>query len=239
MIEFLAETGSTNSDILTRLASGEVMPEGKWIVADRQTAGRGRIGRHWEDGAGNFMGSTLVRVRIGDPPAHTLALVAGLALHGVVASLLPDPILKLKWPNDLMAEGAKLAGVLLERAADVVVVGIGVNLVAAPALADRNTVSLANLGIDVTRDRFAASLADAFSVELERWRLGGLAPILRRWQSAAHPLGTRLKVQPPGEDVIDGDFSGLDNDGNLRLTLSDGSLRTIHAGDVMLASTGN
>ena len=86
MIRTVAQTGSTNADLAARLAAGDVVPEGDWLVADRQTAGRGRQGRPWSDGAGNFMGSTVVHPGPGDPPVPTLALVAGLG----VAALLQD-----------------------------------------------------------------------------------------------------------------------------------------------------
>jgi BirA family biotin operon repressor/biotin-[acetyl-CoA-carboxylase] ligase len=95
------------------------------LIADRQTAGRGRMGRDWLDGAGNFMGSTVVHPRFGDPPPSSLALLAGLAMHEVVSAYLPPPHrVMLKWPNDVMIGSAKLAGILLERVGDAVVVGL-------------------------------------------------------------------------------------------------------------------
>ena len=110
MIEKVTETGSTNSDLLQRLSGGERLSEGHWLVADRQNEGRGRQRRDWFDGVGNFMGSTLVHRRLGDPSAETLALVAGLALHEAVAWHLPGQAeLRLKWPNDVMAGDAKVA----------------------------------------------------------------------------------------------------------------------------------
>ncbi|HNJ48148.1 MAG TPA: biotin--[acetyl-CoA-carboxylase] ligase, partial [Novosphingobium sp.] len=102
MIRFIPETGSTNADLAARLSAGEAVPEGEWLVADRQSAGRGRQGRTWFDGMGNFMGSTVVRPGPGDPPISTLALVAGLAVHETVAPLIPPPQrAMLKWPNDV------------------------------------------------------------------------------------------------------------------------------------------
>ncbi|MFC0203883.1 biotin--[acetyl-CoA-carboxylase] ligase [Novosphingobium soli] len=233
MIEVVDETGSTNADVASRLATGEYLPEGTWLVADRQTAGRGRLGRVWNDGAGNFMGSTVVRPGTGDPAPATLALLAGLAVHEAIGELgVRD--LRLKWPNDLLREGAKVAGILLEMIGGVVIVGIGVNLASAPDVPGRSVAALADHGAAPGRDRFAGALAETFARELLRWRSAGLAPLLRRWQSAAHPLGTPLRVLPSGEGEVHGAFAGLAEDGNLRLTLEDGSLRTIHAGDVLL-----
>ncbi|MDR2858325.1 MAG: biotin--[acetyl-CoA-carboxylase] ligase [Novosphingobium sp.] len=235
MIEYLAQTGSTNADLAARLRAGGFVPEGHWLVADRQTAGRGRQGREWFDGAGNFMGSTVVHQRFGDPAAATLALVAGLAVHEAVAARLPAGVeARLKWPNDVLVGTAKLAGILLERAADSVVIGIGVNLASAPSLADRQAVSLAGFGAVPDRDAFAADLVRLFDSELDRWRSFGTGPIVKRWLAAAHPPGTPLVAGEPGEVPVKGRFVGLAEDGALQLRLADGTLRVIHAGEVRL-----
>ena len=236
MIEVLAETGSTNADLISRLRDGDRAAEGHWLVADRQTAGRGRQGRSWFDGSGNFMGSTVVRCLAQDPPAASLALGVALAVYEAVLPFVPNPAdLALKWPNDLMLGGAKLAGILLEREGDAVVVGVGVNLAAAPDLPDRRTTSISMVAPAPDRDHFARALTDQFAVELDRWRTFGLEPLTRRWMAAAHPVGTPLRVHPPGEEAIEGAFAGLTEDGALMLRLPEGRIRTIHAGDVMLA----
>lgn len=236
MIRTVAETGSTNADLVARLGAGEPVPEGDWLVADRQTAGRGRQGRAWFDGHGNFMGSTVVHPGAGDPPAHTLALVAGLAVHEAVQHVCTNPsALMLKWPNDVLLGGAKLCGILLERAAEAVVIGIGVNLAAAPDVPDRKTVALSALGPAPDRDAFAATLAASLDRELERWRCYGLEPVIRRWLAVGTPEGTALSVHEPDGGLVQGRFAGLDGDGAMRLRLEDGAVRGIHAGDVMLA----
>ena len=236
LIRTVSETGSTNADLLAALRVGESMVEGDWLVADRQTAGRGRQGREWFDGAGNFMGSTIVRLAAGDPPPASFALAVGLAVYETVVPLLPEPApLQLKWPNDLTFGGAKLAGILLEREGDVLVVGIGVNLAAAPPIADRATIALRAFAPAPDRDLFAASLAASFVLELGRWRSYGLEPLNRRWQAAAHPLGTPLTVAAPGEAPLTGAFDGLTSEGALRLRLADGTTRAMHAGDVFFA----
>ncbi len=235
MIETVAETGSTNADLIERLSAHERVSEGDWLVADRQSAGRGRQGRAWYDGMGNFMGSTVVRASPQDPPVHSLALVAGLAVYEAVQPLCPEPsALMLKWPNDVLLGRAKLCGILLEGAADAVVVGIGVNLASAPQLPDRETVALSQFGPAPARDRFAEALARSFDQELERWRTYGLEPLIRRWQSAGTPIGTALRVHEPSGTVIAGYFAGLDSEGTLQLRLEDGVVRAIHAGDVFL-----
>ena len=235
VIRTVSETGSTNADLLDAVRKGEVSAEGEWLVADRQSAGRGRQGRTWFDGTGNFMGSTVVHLRADDPSPATLSFVAGLAAYEAVKPFVPGNIdLMLKWPNDLLLAGAKVNGVLLERAENVIVVGIGVNLAAAPTLPDRKTAAIADHAPAPDRDLFAQTLAGAFSDELGRWRMYGLPPLLRRWESAAHPKGTSLSVQPPGEMCVKGCYDGIGKDGALLLRLPGGSRRAIHAGDVML-----
>lgn len=235
MIHTVPETGSTNSDLLARLRAGDRVPEGDWLVADRQTEGRGRQGRDWFDAGGNFMGSTVVHRRPGDPAPGSIALLAGLALHEAVAWHMPDSAgLKLKWPNDLMAGDAKLAGILLEAEGEAVVIGIGVNLVSAPEIEGRKTTALAEFTTPPVRDLFAPDLARCLAGEVERWRNAGLAPLLRRWLALAHPVGTALAVHEPGGARVSGAFAGLAEDGALQLRLADGSMRVIQAGDVIL-----
>ena len=182
------------------------------------------------------MGSTVVHVQSGDPSTPTLALVAGLAAYLAVLPHCPDPVaLRLKWPNDLMFAGAKLAGVLLEREGDDVIVGIGVNLAAAPQVPGRETLALGKFGPAPDRDMFASSIAGHFAEELQRWRTYGTDPLINRWESAGHAKGTPLTVHEQAEGVISGAFDGLLPDGSLRLRLANGATRAIHAGDVMLA----
>lgn len=236
MIRTVPETGSTNADLLHALRVGEPVAEGDWLVADRQSAGRGRQGRGWYDGYGNFMGSTIVRIHPGQPPAHTLSLLTAVALFDTIHTLVPAlHRLVLKWPNDLLIGDAKLSGILLEAERDAVVVGVGVNLVSAPQLPDRKSAALTEFGPAPNRDAFAESLAAHFATELERWRTYGLEPLVRSWNAASMPKGTPISVHEPDGGRVSGKFDGLEPDGSMRLRLADGSTRVIHAGDVMLA----
>lgn len=235
MIEVVAETGSTNADLTARVSAGEAVGEGHWLVADRQTGGRGRQGRVWKDGAGNFMGSTLVRVLASDPPAPTLSLVAGVAALAAIETVAPGISgLALKWPNDVLLTNAKLAGILLERIGDVVIVGIGVNLAQAPEVLDRDVASLASSGHAVTRDAFADHLDVCWGHALRLWRSGAWEQLRGDWIARAHPFGTALKVHGPDGELLQGTFAGLDRDGALQLQLPGGTRRTIHAGEVTL-----
>ena len=236
MIRTVASTGSTQADFAARLNAGERVAEGDWLVADRQSAGKGRQGRQWFDGVGNFMGSTVVWPLPSDPAPSTLALVTALAVIEAVAPLVPPPTMPLlKWPNDVLIGTAKLCGVLLERVGETVIIGIGVNLAKAPQIGGRETIALSQFGPAPDRDLFAQRLVHHFAQELVRWRSYGLEPILRRWLAAAHPLGTALLVGEPGEVPLSGSFAGLDGDGALQLRLADGTTRTIHAGEIRLA----
>jgi len=222
--------------MLTLARSGA--EEGLWLRAERQTSGRGRQGRVWSSTAGNLCASTLVRLRAIDPQAATLALVAAVALEEVVSAYLP--LLRegggtvIKWPNDLLLDGAKLSGILLERADDAVVIGIGVNLAHHPENLDRPATSLAAYGVTPDPADFLETLATAFERWLSIWRNEGLAPVRTRWLDRAHPAGTALTARLPDSSAIDGLFTGLDSEGALILRLADGTSRVIHAADVFL-----
>lgn len=190
------------------------------------------MGRRWADGGGNLFASTIIRLRGDDPPAHTLALVAAVALFDAVDGVLPGRAM-LKWPNDLLIEGAKLSGILLERGSgDAVVLGFGVNLAERPVLADRATTCLADHGAIVTPRDIGERLQRSFAARLSEWRRGGVTPIQGAWLAAAHPEGTPLRVRLPGEGEQSGQFAGLDPDGALRLLLPSGAVVVVHAGDV-------
>lgn len=162
-----------------------------------------------------------------------------MALHDAVVDASRGTIRPtIKWPNDLQVGSAKLAGILLERAADQVVVGIGVNLAYAPEVAGRETVSLADLGTSLTPQDFAPLLAATFATELVRWRADGLTPLIARWTDRAHPRGTRLTIGEGSDAGLTGAFDSLDESGGLRLRLGDGQMRTITAGEVRYAATG-
>jgi len=133
-----------------------------------------------------------------------------------------------------LLDGAKLSGILLERADDAVVIGIGVNLAHHPTDTDRLATSLAAHGIVVEPAQFLDMLADTFARWLARWRQEGVAPVRDRWVERAHPAGTALTARLPDGSSIDGLFERLDADGALILRLASGERRVIHAGDVFL-----
>ncbi len=194
------------------------------------------MGREWISKAGNLYASTIIRLQSSDPPAPSLAFVAGVSAHKALSKLSPFAFAQIKWPNDILSnDGAKLCGILLERTNDAVVMGIGVNLAHYPKGLDRPTTSIAALGIIAPDPQeFVEILADEIAVTLVTWRMHGHAAILKDWQTRAHPLGTKITGQLPDGEKFEGEYAGLNDDGALNLCLADGSIRAIHAADVFL-----
>ena len=205
--------------------------EGDWLVALEQLAGKGRQGRAWVSPRGNFYGSTLVELRSGDPQPQTLALAAGLALIEAIDAALPGQALMLKWPNDLLLLGKKLAGTLLERSGERVVIGFGVNLASAPDLAGRECASL---GGQLSPEAFAPVLAGSFERLVRLWRQSEPLLLAQAWLARAHATGTRLTVHSGSDETVSGRFDGIERDGALRLRRDDGAVEIVRAGDVEL-----
>ncbi|WIW89927.1 MULTISPECIES: biotin--[acetyl-CoA-carboxylase] ligase [unclassified Sphingobium] len=231
-LRFVEETGSTNADMLALAEQG--MPEGGWLRAGRQTGGRGRMGRAWESPTGNLYCSTFVRTVASDPMAHTLALVAANAVHALVAPLCAGQA-RIKWPNDILVDGAKIAGILLERVGDAIVIGIGINVTHYPTGLDRPVTSLVDQGaVDAEAGPLLERLAQLFAHWLSIWRAQGLEPVRTHWLLNAHPGGTPMRVIQPDGEVVEGAFDTLDRQGMLILRLANGQSRAIHAGDIIL-----
>jgi BirA family transcriptional regulator, biotin operon repressor / biotin---[acetyl-CoA-carboxylase] ligase len=223
----IEKTGSTNADLIAdRFAS-----EGDWLVALEQHSGRGRQGREWISPPGNFYGSTLVELGLADPAPQTLSLVAGLALIDAIDLAVPEQALMLKWPNDVLLFGRKLAGILLERTGKRVIIGFGVNLASAPKLAERDCASLSGR---ITPQAFAPLLAGCFARLLQLWRQSEPALVRQAWLVRAHPIGTPLRVHSSTHEMVSGRFDGIQEDGALRLRKDDGRLEIVRAGDVEL-----
>lgn len=215
--------------------AGEDGLDGRWLVAERQTAGRGRHGREWQSLTGNFHGSCVVELRADDPPAHSLALVAANAVFDAICDCTHGAVKPvIKWPNDLLVDGAKIAGILLERQGDIVVVGIGANLSWAPELPGRRTTALKTLGHIISAHDFAHRLAACFAHSVVAWRRDGLSAVLRQWQARAHPIGTPLTISEGPCAGLTGAFDGLEQDGSLRLRFGDGQIKIVHSGEVQL-----
>lgn len=235
-----AEIGSTNAEALSRAADGGVE---QWIVADRQITGRGRRGRHWVSEPGNLYSSLLLYNPA--PPALSpqICFVAALAVHDAICDALPelDPqYLRLKWPNDLLLVGRKLAGILVEGASvgarHAVVTGIGVNCMLHPVGTPYPVTDFAAEGFLLTPVMLFEKLATRMMGRLALWKGGrDFAAIRNAWLARAHDLGREIEVKLP-ERVLNGRFEEIDSDGALVLSLASGHRELIRAGDVFPAT---
>ena len=238
-IRLLEETDSTNAEARRLAEAGESGP--LWVVARRQTAGRGRRGREWIDRTGNLSATLLTTMRRPPAEAAQLTFVAALAVADLVDAFVPPSLVTIKWPNDILLAGDKVAGILIESGAHAdgglwLAVGIGVNLARAPSGTDRPATALADhLRGDVTAvpmvETAAATLAGTFAVWLDRWETLGFQPVLDAWTARAAGLDGPA-VARLGHETVSGRAEGVDPDGSLRLRLADGGLRLISAGDV-------
>lgn len=238
-ILLLDQTDSTNADARRRADAGETGP--LWIVARRQTEGRGRRGRQWESQDGNLFSTLLQLTRKSPAEAAQVTFVAALAIADLLDAYAPPSLVTIKWPNDVMLAGQKASGVLVESGAHEsgglwLAVGIGVNLAHAPEGTERPATALFHhLRGDVTApptvEAAAATLAGAFAVWMDRWEMLGFQPILDAWRARTAGLDGPA-VARLGRETVEGIAEGVAPDGALKLRLADGSLRLISAGDV-------
>jgi len=235
----LAEVDSTNSEA-QRLVPGLTQPT--WVMARRQTAGRGRRGRAWVSPEGNFSASLVMRPTGEAADAALRSFVASLALADALAMVTgPGPVITLKWPNDVLLNGGKVAGILLESAGrggsvSHLIVGIGVNLIAAPPPeavepgAMTPVSVLGETGVRIAPEEFLTHLAAAFARWEGQFATWGFAPIRTAWLARAARLGQRITARTASE-TIDGTFDTIAEDGALVLQTA-GGRRAIAAADV-------
>jgi BirA family biotin operon repressor/biotin-[acetyl-CoA-carboxylase] ligase len=237
-VDVVAEVDSTNQVLLDRARAGAV--EGLVLVADHQTAGRGRSGRSWEAAPGAaLLVSVLLRPSLAPAEAHLVTTVAGLAAVDVCAELGAD--VALKWPNDVVADDRKLAGLLSESVVvgdtvQAVVVGMGMNL-RDGALPDGAVALDALAGARVARD----DVLSAWLVHLDQRYAdlqapGGVASTLTGWRAACVTLGRRVRVELPTESFV-GEAVDLDDSGRLVVATVDGT-RALAAADVVHVRPG-
>ena len=230
---------STNNEAKRRAKAGEPGP--LWIWSARQSKGRGRGGREWISKPGNLFASLLISVKCPARVAVQLALVAGIVAHDTAVKLIAyegRSELLLKWPNDILLSGQKLAGVLLENVGSkvenqsIVIIGTGINLASHPEDLPQPAASLDAHGTTVTPAKALEVLAATTHEWLGRWGEGSCFPTIRRaWLDRAGPTGRPLCVRINGEEM-EGVYGGLDADGALRLMTQDGREHRIAAGDV-------
>jgi len=225
---------STNVEALALAGRGERGP--LWVTAGRQSGGRGRRGRTWVSEPGNLFASLLLTDAA--PAEHwpELAFVAALAVHDAIAELAPAlrPQLFIKWPNDLLVAGRKLAGILIEgEGEDRVVVGIGINCVSHPLATDYPATDLAAAGASITAEALFMALSAKMVGRLAQWNKGEHFSTIRAdWLARAAGRGELMRVRLPDQEV-EGHFETVDDAGRLVLFLPEGGQRAIDAGDVV------
>lgn len=241
--------GSTSTEALARARAGD--PGRLWVVAAAQTAGHGRRGRPWETAKGSLAASLLMPWQPSSAHSATLGFAAGLALESAIRARAPQVAIKLapdgaegserrlrlKWPNDVLVDGAKLAGILLEAAnipggPNSVVIGIGVNVRHAPQGLPYPATSLAACGADIETEQLFEALAEAWVAQELLWDGGrGFASVRKNWLERAAGLGAPIAVRLGG-DVLRGIFETIDEEGRLVVRGADGALRKVSAGEV-------
>jgi BirA family biotin operon repressor/biotin-[acetyl-CoA-carboxylase] ligase len=228
--------GSTNAHALEMARAGESGP--LWVTARRQTQGRGRRGRVWTSEAGNLYATLLLTDPSPAEQVAQLSFVAALAAHDAVAQTAPQlgPLLRLKWPNDLLLGGAKIGGLLLEGEGAngrlTIAVGIGLNCAHHPRDTPYAATDLATAGAMVTPEALFGALSGAMQLRLAQWDRGaGFAAIRAAWLARAAHQGEDILVRA-GDREIAGRFEALDDIGRLLLRRPDGTLEPITAGDV-------
>ncbi len=226
-----ATIDSTNLEAQRLAAAGTRGP--LLLVAEEQGAGKGRLGRNWISARGNLYTSLLLPTGAAPAKMPQLAFVTALAVHDVVSGFCGADYVRLKWPNDCLLAGAKVAGILCETAAGgQAVIGCGINVEHSPEGLAYPTAHLRQYSPLASVGDVLAAYASALKARLSAWGEGaGFAGILADWQVRAHGLNMPLRVSAGGR-VISGIFSGLAPDGALVVKLADGTTETIYAGDV-------
>lgn len=224
-----AEIDSTNDEARRRAEAGEAGP--LWISAARQTAGRGRRGRAWQTLSGNLAATLLIRPTRPKADWAQLSFAAALSVADLAAGAAPEAAIRLKWPNDVLANGRKLSGILLEAGPDWLALGIGVNLAHFPEGTDYPAISLAELGATPPAPEEAlARLAASFAHWYAAWMEQGFAALRAAWLARAEGLGGPVRARLPHAEHA-GIFEGLDANGALLLN-AEGQVRAITAGEV-------
>jgi BirA family biotin operon repressor/biotin-[acetyl-CoA-carboxylase] ligase len=226
--------GSTNAEALARARAGE--RGSLWISTRQQDVGRGRRGNAWVSPPGNLYASLLLSEPSAPALAPQLSFVSALALHDAIAECAPQlgPMLTVKWPNDLLVGGAKVAGILIEGESEpafAVVIGFGVNCASHPSDTPFPATDLAQAGAFVAPAHLLPVLAATMAQRLTQWDRGrGFSEIRAGWLKRAAGLGQAIKVRLPDRE-FSGNFEGLDDAGRLLVRGSAG-LTTVTAGEV-------
>jgi len=222
---------STNEEARRLARHGERGP--LWIVARTQTAGRGRRGRNWVSEPGNLFATLLIQPLCPIERSPQLGFAIGLSTADLLGAYVAAADVKLKWPNDVLVKGKKIAGILIEACnSDTLAIGVGVNLVNAPSEAEFPAISLIQAAGSAPDPEAALGLlADRMHAWYEVWREHGFAPLKTAWLARASGVGGDITVRLANEE-LHGVFETLDDDGALVLRGKAGGLERVTAGDV-------
>lgn len=233
---------STNEEAKRLARTGA--PDGTLVWAQRQDAGRGRRGRAWASPSGNLYCSLLCRPGRPLNDCAAMSFLAAVAVGDALRTFVPSSAeVRLKWPNDVLINGRKVAGILLEAettprgVVDWLVVGVGINISSHPEIADYATTSLKAVGVEsVSAADMLAAFADRLAFWANQWREEGFGPVRRAWLDRAQGIGKAVTARLPAE-TVEGHFVGLDDDGALLLDGFDGERRRIMVGDVFFSAS--
>lgn len=239
-LHHIETVGSTNDEAARLALDGA--PAGTMVLADRQTEGRGRLGRKWQSTPGNMHASIILRPTCSFAAASQISLLAAVALGDMLLEHGPDDLdLKLKWPNDVLIGGAKIAGILLECASDRaggvdhVILGVGVNVAWSPSDAAYPVTSLEAAGFARHQPKtWLNAYGCTLRIWLDRWRRDGFAGVREAWRARGYGLGDPIRLRLDREEV-DGRFVDLSESGALLIERADGSRFEATAGDVVYA----
>jgi BirA family transcriptional regulator, biotin operon repressor / biotin---[acetyl-CoA-carboxylase] ligase len=237
VLETLGTVTSTNDIVRERASEGALGP--LWVRATSQTKGRGRRGRSWLGAPGNLFMTGLLTLDVSPSQAANLSFVAALAVAEAIEAVVPSSLVGLKWPNDVLLDGQKCCGILLESWESTfglqVVVGIGINVKSQPDNIDQAITCLADHALPNSNACDAATLFEfvlsSFHYWLALWREQGFEVIRDAWLARAMGVGQPIVARLPNE-TLEGVFVGLAPDGALLLQRADGLMRQISAGDV-------
>jgi BirA family biotin operon repressor/biotin-[acetyl-CoA-carboxylase] ligase len=230
----LDEVASTNDEALTRARAGA--PEGTLVVARRQTAGRGRRGRAWESPLGNLHLSLILRPAAGIAAAGAVGFAAALAAReAIVRGLPPGRRVELKWPNDVLIDGAKAAGILIETADDALVLGVGINVARHPEGTPYPATSIHAAGGCGTLDDVLSAFCATFKARWDGFLHDGFGPLREEWLAHARGMGEAVTIDLEGARLT-GVFRAIGEDGALVLDRGAAGTKRITAGDVFFAS---
>lgn len=219
--------GSTNDEAKRLAAAGA--PHGTVVHADEQAAGRGRFGRTWYSPPGNLYLSVLLRLDLPPERGPELSFVTAVTVADAIDALLPKHSkATLKWPNDVLVDDGKIAGILVESVDGAQIIGIGVNVLEAPRNAPYKTSTLVGAGGIATVDGARDILLESLAEHLEAWQEHGFEPIRAAWLARGHQIGAEIRASIGGR-TEEGVFAGLDDDGALLLDTAEGRKRIVVA----------